>query len=130
MSLLPLFHNYLLTFSQLNTSTLGHDLIPTTTSSSGSSPTSTSSGIGSSFSNLAHNVTDTIEGDLDGIINDVADKLAKELGIKQWYSLHLMDLCEGTYTPNATEKGANLNVTECSNQTAMCKQIPANSRVE
>ena len=49
----------------------------------------------------------------------MADKLAKELGIKQWYSLHLMDLCEGTYTPNATEKGANLNVSTCSNQTAM-----------
>jgi hypothetical protein len=49
----------------------------------------------------------------------VADKLAKELGIKQWYSLHLMDLCEGTYAPNATERGANLNVSTCSNQTAM-----------
>lgn len=109
----------------LNTSTLGHNLLPTTTTS-GSTPTSTSSGIGSFFSNLAHNVTsiaenvtNTIEGDLGGIINDVADKLAKELGIKQWYSLHLMDLCEGTYTPNATEKGADLNVSTCSNQTAM-----------
>jgi len=56
---------------------------------------------------------------LDGIIGDVADKLAKELGIKQWYSLHLMDMCEGTYAPNATEKGAALNVSTCSNQTAM-----------
>jgi hypothetical protein len=93
-------------------------LIPTSTTS-GSSPTSTSSGIGSFFSNLAHNVTDEIEGELDDIIGDVADKLAKELGIKQWYSLHLMDFCEGTYAPNATEKGADLNVTECSNQTAM-----------
>jgi len=41
------------------------------------------------------------------------------LGIKQWYSLHLMDLCEGTYTPNATHKNAHLNVSTCSNQTAM-----------
>ncbi|KAE8450488.1 hypothetical protein EG329_006218 [Mollisiaceae sp. DMI_Dod_QoI] len=101
----------------LNTSTLGHDLIPTATTSSSSTPTSTS--IGSFISNLAHNVTNTIEGDLDNIIGDVADKLAKELGIKQWYSLHLMDMCEGTYTPNATEKGAKLNVSTCSNQTAM-----------
>ncbi|KUJ10390.1 uncharacterized protein LY89DRAFT_787429 [Mollisia scopiformis] len=101
----------------LNTSTLGHNLIPTTTTSSGSTPTATS--IGSFFSSIAHNISSTIEGDLDGIIGDVADKLAKELGIKQWYSLHLMDMCEGTYAPNATEKGASLNVSTCSNQTAM-----------
>ena len=49
----------------------------------------------------------------------MADKLAAELGIHQWYSLHLMDLCEGSYSPNATEKGAKKNVTKCSNQTAM-----------
>jgi len=30
-----------------------------------------------------------------------------------------MDMCEGTFTPNATSKGAKLNVSSCSNQTAM-----------
>jgi len=30
-----------------------------------------------------------------------------------------MDLCEGTFAPNATSKGAKKNVTDCSNQTAM-----------
>jgi len=53
------------------------------------------------------------------VIGDVADKLAAELGVHQWYSLHLMDLCEGQYKPNATAKGASKNVTKCSNQTAM-----------
>ncbi|PMD20083.1 hypothetical protein NA56DRAFT_704886 [Hyaloscypha hepaticicola] len=101
----------------LNTSTLGHNILSTATTSSGPTPTATS--IGSFFSSIAHNVSSTIEGDINGIIGDVADKLAKELGIKQWYSLHLMDLCEGTFTPNATEKGASLNVSTCSNQTAM-----------
>jgi len=101
----------------LNTSTLGHNLIPTATTSTSPTPTTTS--IGSFFSSIAHNISSTIEGDLNGVIGDVADKLAKELGIKQWYSLHLMDLCEGTYAPNATEKGASLNVSTCSNQTAM-----------
>ncbi|CZR62557.1 uncharacterized protein PAC_12454 [Phialocephala subalpina] len=101
----------------LNTSTLGHELIPTATTSS--TPTATATSISSWFSNLAHNVTNEIEGDLDSIIGDVADKLAKELGIKQWYSLHLMDMCEGNYAPNATKKGASLNVSTCSNQTAM-----------
>jgi hypothetical protein len=32
-----------------------------------------------------------------------------------------MDICEGTYAPNATQKGAHLNVSTCTNQTAMCK---------
>lgn len=106
---------------QLNTSTLGHNLIPTTTSSAGSTPTSTSSSVGSFFSSIAKNLTNTIEGDINDIVGDVADKLAKELGIKQWYSFHLMDLCEGNYAPNATAKGANENVTstKCTNQTAM-----------
>jgi len=31
----------------------------------------------------------------------------------------MMDLCEGTYAPNATQKGAKLNVTGCTKQTAM-----------
>jgi hypothetical protein len=110
---------------QLNTSTLGHNILSTATTSSGPTPTATS--IGSFFSSIAHNVSNTIEGDINGIIGDVADKLAKELGIKQWYSLHLMDLCEGTFTPNATEKGASLNVSTCSNQTAMCKNFSLSS---
>lgn len=105
----------------LNTSTLGHNLIPTPTSS-GSSPTSTSSGIGSLFSSLAgeaENITSSIANALSGFENDIADKLAGELGIKQWYSLHLMDMCEGTYTPNATVSGAKANASRCTNQTAM-----------
>ncbi len=116
----PLLSRQLLThLPQLNTSTLGHDLIPTTTTSSGSTPTATS--IGSFVSGLVHNVTGEIEGDFNDIVGDVADKLAKKLGIHQWYSLHLMDLCYGEYKPNATEKGANKNVTKCSNATVMCK---------
>lgn len=116
------FEPYLTVF-QLNTSTLGHNLVGSsaTTTSSTAQPTATS--IGSFLSGIKHNITDTIEGDFNGVIGDVADKLAKELGIKQWYSLHLMDTCEGTYLPNATEKGANLNISTCSNQTAMCKHI-------
>jgi hypothetical protein len=66
-------------------------------------------------------LTAQIEGELDDIIGDVADKLAAELGIKQWYSMHVLDFCEGTYAPNATAKGAHKNGSICSNKTAMCK---------
>jgi len=107
----------------LNTSTLGHNLINSsstaTATASSATATSTSSGLGSWFSSLADNVTSTIEGDLQSIENDVADKLASKLGIKQWYSLHVMDMCEGTYAPNATAKKAHYNTSSCSNMTAM-----------
>lgn len=106
----------------LNTSTLGHQLVSTPTSS-GAAATSTSSGFWSNLINNVtsevHNISATLEGDLDGYLNDLADKLASELGIEQWYSLHLMDMCEGTYKPNATSKGASKNISSCTNQTAM-----------
>lgn len=66
-------------------------------------------------------IGDDIANAVGDIENDIADKLAKTLGIKEWYSLHLMDMCEGTYTPNATTAhGVGFNVSSCSNQTAMC----------
>lgn len=115
----------------LNTSTLGHDLIPNPTdptSTTDPKPSSTGSSVGSFFSNLAKNVTDEIDhigdeivDDVNDIVGDIADKLAEELGIHQWYSLHLMDLCLGEYSPNATAKGADKNVTHCTKQTAMYK---------
>jgi len=95
---------------------LGHNLIPTPTSNP--DPSSTHSGIGSIFSTIAKNITDEI----NGIGNDIADKLAAELGISQWYSLHLMDACEGSFTPNATTPGAGYNVTNCTTQAPTCKQ--------
>ncbi|THV44644.1 hypothetical protein BGAL_0601g00040 [Botrytis galanthina] len=107
----------------LNTSGIGQDLIPTTTSGSGSTPTSLSpGGIVSSLSSLIPRepgIGDDIANALGDLENDIADKLAKTLGIEEWYSLHLMDMCQGYYTPNATSKGAGFNVSSCTNQTAM-----------
>jgi hypothetical protein len=118
--------------SQLNTSDVGANLIPTSTS--GIIPTSTS-GIGGIISGLSSllprapepepGLGDDIENALGALADDVTDAIARELGIKEWYSLHLMDMCEGTYKPNATAKGAAKNVSRCSNQTAMCKFVPS-----
>ncbi|KAK6598180.1 SUR7 family protein pun1-like protein 1 [Botrytis cinerea] len=108
----------------LNTSGIGQDLIPTTTSGSGSTPTSLSpGGIVSSLSSLIPRepgIGDAIANALGDLENEIADKLAETLGIEEWYSLHLMDMCQGYYTPNATSKGAGFNVSSCTNQTAMC----------
>jgi hypothetical protein len=62
--------------------------------------------------------------------NELIDKAAKKLGIKEFYSLHLMNMCEGYYKPNASTPNAGTNVTECSNQTAMCKSsTPPSSNI-
>ncbi|KAB8292445.1 hypothetical protein EYC80_008166 [Monilinia laxa] len=119
----------------LNTSEVGQNLIPTKTSGSDSTPTSISvGGIVSSLSSISPagivsglsgliprepGIGDDIANALGDIENGIADKVAKTLGIQDWYSLHLMDMCEGTYTPNATANGAGLNVSSCTNQTAM-----------
>jgi len=106
----------------LNTSTLGHELIDipsATTTGSGSAPTSIGSWLTGTVKNLTNEASDKIEEELNDIVGDIADKLAEELGIHQWYSLHLMNLCEGTYAPNATAKHAKKNVTKCTKQTAM-----------
>ncbi|ESZ93470.1 hypothetical protein SBOR_6148 [Sclerotinia borealis F-4128] len=107
----------------LNTSDVGQNLIPTSSSGSSSTPTIASPvEVISSLANLIPRepgIGDDIANALGGIENDIAGKLAKTLGIKEWYSLHLMDMCEGTYTPNATARGAKYNVSSCTNQTAM-----------
>jgi hypothetical protein len=111
----PLTSNF-----QLNTTTLGNALIPATNSPSDSTPS-----LGSIFRRASHNRRRSIGGDigseLEGISGDIADKLAGKLGIKQWYSMHLMNMCKGTYTPSATASSAQLNVSSCMHLTAMCK---------
>lgn len=105
---------------QLNTSTLGHNIVPTTIPTSGSTPS-----LGSILGNIARDLRSSIggeiAGELDGVVGDAADKLAADLGIQQWYSMHLMDMCEGTYNPDATAPRPQRNVSSCTKPTAMCK---------
>jgi hypothetical protein len=101
----------------LNTSTLGYNLIPSGTSND--DPTPTSDSIGSFFSNLVEDTKDELVDTLNEIGNSVADRLADELGIHEWYSLHLMDMCYGAYKPNTTAPGASKNVSRCTETTAM-----------
>ncbi|MCJ1292135.1 hypothetical protein MMC34_003685 [Xylographa carneopallida] len=87
----------------LNTSMLGEFSVNTSSTSGGSSWLSSIEG--------------DIQGDINGLINDVA----KILDIHDFYSAHLLDYCEGYYTPspisNATSQPSK-NVTSCSNHTA------------
>ena len=103
--------------SQLNTSRLGESVINTTSSSH------------NPITGFIHNITSSIEND----INDDLSSFAKELGIHDWYSVHVLDFCEGYYTPsplpNATLSSSDIhkNITSCSNRTAFWTFNPADT---
>ncbi|KAH8587820.1 actin cortical patch SUR7/pH-response regulator pali [Bisporella sp. PMI_857] len=99
---------YLIT---LNTSTLGHDIFARKSTPAITAPTTGSAGL--FLTNLANDVEDEVMGELSNITNNVVDKITDELGIHDWYSLHLMDMCYGKFEPNATDD-AGKRVENCS----------------
>lgn len=89
----------------LNTSGLGQDIIPT----GDKTPTCKHGGI---LGKICESATSRAGDALEDLIgNDAAGKLAETLGIQQWYSLHVMNLCEGTFL-DATGAYNTTNCTE------------------
>ena len=90
---------------------LGEPFINSTESSSGGG------GILGSLEGELQDLENDLKNDLKGAIHD----LAQALGIHDFYSVHLLDYCEGYYEPgplaNATETPWK-NVTSCSNGTS------------
>jgi hypothetical protein len=68
---------------------------------------------GNIFEQAWDKVSDGVKDKINDIANDVVDEAADRLGISEWYSLHVMTVCEGSYKPNATASNAGLNSTEC-----------------
>ncbi|KAI0523666.1 actin cortical patch SUR7/pH-response regulator pali [Xylaria bambusicola] len=100
----------------VNLSNFGQDLIASSTTSD-PKPTETSGG--SLFDDIADDVRGLGQDITDGInnlTNGVADKITEELGISEWYSLHIMSICEGMFSPNASAPGAWYNMTNCTTQ--------------
>lgn len=70
-------------------------------------------------------LTNQIEGDINNQISSLAGSIAEELGMEDFYSVHLLDYCEGMFTPgpvpNATlsKHDIHRNVSQCSNRTSM-----------
>lgn len=118
-----------------NTSTLGQNFIENLGGLGGGSSTASSSttsatptptdkgilgGIGDGIGSIAASATSALgsrESEAVGILNDlgndVADGLSSALGIEQFYSFHVTNLCQGDYAPNATASGSWLNTTAC-----------------
>lgn len=90
---------------RLNTSGLGQNVLDVSSDSSGDD--------GSTWDRLVGIVRNKTSDIINDIGNDIADRLADELGISHWYSLHLMDVCQGDFAPNVTAPNVWLNVSAC-----------------
>ncbi|CAF9931631.1 hypothetical protein IMSHALPRED_008670 [Imshaugia aleurites] len=70
-----------------------------------------------SSSSILKSIKNTIQKDVNEVVSDVA----KTLNIHDFYSAHILDYCEGYYTPtpvaNLTSQPSK-NITHCSNQTS------------
>ncbi|KAI1203948.1 actin cortical patch SUR7/pH-response regulator pali [Nemania serpens] len=98
----------------INLSNFGQNLVPSPTKSS-PKPSKT----GSLFDQIvddAHGLGQDISDGVNNITNQIADQITKELGISQWYSLHVMTACEGMFAPNASSPSAWYNLTKCTAQ--------------
>ncbi|TEA12961.1 SUR7 family protein pun1 [Colletotrichum sidae] len=92
---------------RLNMSTLGQNVFEL-----GADPSDNDDAI-TVVEGLLGGITDEVQDLINDITGDIADRLANELGISEWYSLHLMDVCQGEFAPNVTAPNPWSNVTKC-----------------
>ncbi|KAK4560800.1 hypothetical protein LTR86_005380 [Recurvomyces mirabilis] len=98
-----------------------YDIVSLNTSRIGRNVLNSSRSSDNPFVSFFDNITNSISNDINQDINS----FAKDLGLHDFYSAHLMDYCEGFFmpgpVPNATlsKKSIHRNVTSCSNHTAM-----------
>ena len=102
----------------LNTSAIGQNLVQNAANSDATA---------SSIINL---LPDSITNSVTNEINEKIDEFRERIGVEDWYSAHMLNYCQGQYTPtevaNATVKQSDIhkNVTECSKSKAMYKFNP------
>ncbi|KAH7175535.1 actin cortical patch SUR7/pH-response regulator pali [Dactylonectria macrodidyma] len=112
--------------ARVNTSMLGHNILDS--SSSDSDDDDGDGGILDTVTDAWDDIKDEITDTINDITGEIADQLAETLGIHEWYSVHVMDACEGYYKPNATSPGAGLNVTGCT-QSPPAKRFNLNKMI-
>lgn len=68
------------------------------------------------------NIFNNIEGGVNNLVNNVTSDIARDIGIHHFYSVYILNYCEGYYVPNATVEPGHAkphkNYTRCSNRTS------------
>ncbi|UNI21846.1 hypothetical protein JDV02_007798 [Purpureocillium takamizusanense] len=94
---------------RLNTSMVGHNVLNKSDKSKGGDD-----GVLGSVKGWIDDKKDAAKDKINDVTGNVADKLAGKLGISEWYSLHIMDSCDGSFSPSPTAEDVTLTVTNCS----------------
>lgn len=102
---------------------LGHNIFDTDNDTS-TNDDDDDGGFLDSLSGKWDEIKDDVKDKINDITSDIADELADTLGIAEWYSIHVMDACEGYYKPNATSPGAGLNISDCTQSPPDSKKHP------
>jgi len=98
--------------ARLNVSMMGQELLPTSSDEVEEEDDGDDGfldSVGDKISDLKDDVVDYG----NDLLGDGVDRVTEELGIADWYSIHVMDSCEGYYEPNATDANPSLNSTGC-----------------
>ncbi|KAH7304556.1 hypothetical protein B0I35DRAFT_338410, partial [Stachybotrys elegans] len=102
---------------RLNTSTIGHSLLDFVSSRDNDKNAGNTSNNNNNplnrISGAWNDVEQEVSNAFDGLANSVIDEAVDLLDIPEWYSLHVMTICEGVNGPDA-----GLNVTQCSDLTS------------
>lgn len=105
---------------QVNTSRIAVNISLFERHNDTASPSTCKSGIFCSLKNNItseiHNLTSEIEENIESALNNRLESIARDLGLHDFYSFHVLDHCEGFFSPNGT---ANRNVTRCSGQAGL-----------
>ncbi|VUC27912.1 unnamed protein product [Clonostachys rosea] len=101
--------------ARVNVSRIGYDVIKASdTDDKGYSDGGFLDIIKDLWDDAKHAIIDKLNDLIGGIVDEVADKI----GISDWYSIHVMNGCEGSFQPNGTVKSASLQTTNCSESKA------------
>lgn len=75
--------------------------------------------------NFLDDLINTAQDAANDVIGNVAEEVIDRLNISDFYAVHVMNYCEGTFEPNGTARGAKKNTTECSRRNAAFSFDPA-----
>ncbi|KAL7937845.1 actin cortical patch SUR7/pH-response regulator pali [Trichoderma chlorosporum] len=98
---------------RINTTMLGQNLLQTDDKSNSSSSDDGDDSLWDKLKGKVDGLKDDTKGKINDIAGDIIGDIADELGVSDWYSLHIMNACWGGFGPNATASHFQLNVTNC-----------------
>lgn len=88
------------------------EIIESLTSGAGNSLTTSGSGLATLFSSIVSNFTAGLDSGLSKAEGRVAEGITNALGIEEFYSIHLQDVCAGNFS-DTTNPHSKFNVSGC-----------------